>query len=91
MNKYLIVITSEDEGNAAIVKEKFPDHRCEILAGNVWAVATEDNTVTASDVCKMLGLGASDNGLVGVVIPFQGYYGYADAALWQRFEVWDKS
>ncbi|MDE0128869.1 MAG: hypothetical protein OXQ86_04810 [Gammaproteobacteria bacterium] len=90
MNKYLIVLTSEGEGSATVIEEQFPDHRYELLPGKVWAVAVEDNKVTASDICNQIGLGTGDNERVGVVIPFRGYYGYADAALWQRFAVWDK-
>lgn len=90
MNKFLIVLTDDGEDHAAVVEEQFPVHRYELLPGKAWAVAAEDRMVTASDVSSMIGLGSSNGGRVGVVIPFRGYYGYADAALWQKLEVWDK-
>jgi hypothetical protein len=49
------------------------------LSPDTWFVAEKD--VTTAQVCEKLGIGPK--GLSGVVVRFDGYFGYGSNAIWE--------
>ena len=69
-------------GGAAAVEEHYP-RRYALLDDSLWVIAADE--ATPADVCQRLGIGPERS---GVVTGLEVYYGFYDAALWQKIDAW---
>ena len=91
MYKFLILLEGEHEQVAALVQEHYANFNYELIEKKAWVVAANETTVTPADVCKKIGLTGTEQARMGVVVRFETYYGYADAALWQKLQAWGRA
>ncbi len=82
MNRYLVFFPA----NAALIPKTFPDSYS-LLPDSTWVIGAKEKTCT--DVCGALGIGK--NGVAGVVIKVDDYYGNYDRALWEKLNAWQHS
>lgn len=88
MNCYMIVLPPGSAVEPSLISDTFQNHH-EVIAGEVWIVATELDTPVS--VCEQLGIWPSaENGSSrrGVVTKISGYFGLFDNALWEKMAVW---
>ena len=90
MKCFLIAAKTDEHSqpfDTQLVEAKFPE-RYELIAGHVWVVVT-DEAQTSYDVAKTLGLvegSASKPDTSGVVVPMNGYWGFAHKDMWRLLE-----
>ena len=80
-----IVISPDTEKIQEAVQENFPEYNHQIVPGS-WAVASETNG--PSEVCKLLGMDEEKDAVAGLVCSLDAYYGFFDAALWEKLNLW---
>ena len=80
-----IVISPHIEKVQEAVQENFPEYNHQIAPGS-WAVASDRNG--PSEVCKLLDMGEKNDAVHGVVCSLDAYYGFFDAALWEKLNTW---
>ncbi|MGI9310678.1 MAG: hypothetical protein ACR2P7_03990 [bacterium] len=81
------MISPENNKIEVAVTSCFPDYNHEIMPG-VWAVAGD--SPSPSDVTEILGINV-DKGTSGVVLELGAYYGFFDAALWEKLNLWGRA
>ena len=81
-----IVISQNTEKIQAAVQKHFPDFNYQIVSGT-WVVASD--SAGPSDVCKTLGIDVEGEVSSGVVCSLNSYYGFFDAALWEKLNLWE--
>ena len=82
--KMYAVVGDPDEIREVLTRHLKPQDRCEVRPGN-WFVRSR--RPTASEMAKRLGIGPKTSGLV---ITATYYSGYADSAVIEKLEGWER-
>ncbi len=86
MNRFVVVLPPDSNVTAQSVADHFPNNH-PVIPDHVWVVAGQQKT--CADVCETLGIGENEEA-EGLVVLVHHYYGFADAALWERLDAWKK-
>ena len=85
MNCFIVISPTTEKIQAAVQKH-FPDFNHQIVPGT-WAVAS--GRAGPSEICKILGISGEGDAGPGVVCSLNSYYGFFDAALWEKLNLWE--
>lgn len=89
MHCFLVTFPNDSTVGSHAIDTHFAGHN-QRLSLQTWMVAGPQQT--AADVCEVLGIGdAADGKSSGFVVKIQEYYGFMDAAVWQRMDTWKAS